>query len=384
MKYVPFLVSDEDWSLHRKGYMDQQRHREKVKEAIRKNLSDVVSEEGIIMSNGKKTLKLPVRALKLYKFRFNHEKQTLVGQGEGNTQKGDALGRDNGKDTFTKGEGAGEEPGEDYYETDVTIDEMEEIVFSQLELPNLKNKKAPDLESKSIHFNDVRKSGSMGNIHKKKTILANLKRNSLKEKPHIGNFSPEDMCFKSWDEVVKYESNAVIIAMMDVSGSMGEYEKYIARSFYFWMSRFLKSNYESIKIIFVAHHTEAKEVTEEEFFTKGESGGTKCSSAYRLALDLIEQKYNPQDYNIYLFHFSDGDNLPSDNDQCIKLINQLLDNCNMFGYGEIGNPYYSSSLVSVYKKIKNPKFSCLSLKDKTQVHSALKAFFHQDSGGGAD
>ena len=83
------------------------------------------------------------------------------------------------------------------------------------------------------------------------------------------------------------ESNAVVIAMMDVSGSMGEFKKYIARSFYFWMVRFLKTKYDNVKIVFISHHTEAKEVTEEQFFTQGESGGTVVSSAYRLALDII-------------------------------------------------------------------------------------------------
>lgn len=157
---------------------------------------------------------------------------------------------------------------------------------------------------------------------------------------------------------------------------MGPFEKYIARSFFFWMVRFLRSKYQNVKIIFLAHHTEAKEVNERDFFYKGESGGTKCSSVYELALDIIKQRYNPDDYNIYAFHFSDGDNLPSDNAKCVNLVQELLQACNLFGYGEIEGLYYnSSSLMSVLKKIKNEKFTSALIKDKTGVFPALKEFF---------
>jgi uncharacterized sporulation protein YeaH/YhbH (DUF444 family) len=84
--------------------------------------------------------------------------------------------------------------------------------------------------------------------------------------------------------------------------------KSIERSFFFWMGRFLKRQYEKIEIVFIAHHTEAKEVTEEEFFTRGESGSTICSSAYVKALEIIDSRYPSEFYNIYPFHFSDGDN----------------------------------------------------------------------------
>ena len=105
---------------------------------------------------------------------------------------------------------------------------------------------------------------------------------------------------------------------------MGEFKKYIARSFYFWMVRFLKTKYDNVKIVFISHHTEAKEVTEEQFFTQGESGGTVVSSAYRLAFDIIGRRYPPKDWNIYPFHFSDGDNYYSDNDEAVKLADELI------------------------------------------------------------
>lgn len=149
----------------------------------------------------------------------------------------------------------------------------------------------------------------MGNVDKKRTILNALKRNAMHGKAEITPIHNDDLRFKTWDEVEKPESKAVVLAMMDTSGSMGAFEKYCARSFFFWMTKFLRSKYETVEIEFIAHHTEAKVVTEEEFFTKGESGGTICSSAYKKALELIQDKYHPSRYNIYPVHFSDGENI---------------------------------------------------------------------------
>jgi uncharacterized sporulation protein YeaH/YhbH (DUF444 family) len=158
---------------------------------------------------------------------------------------------------------------------------------------------------------------------------------------------------------------------------MGEFEKYIARSFYFWMVRFLRTKYEKVRIVFISHHTEAKEVTEEEFFHKGESGGTQVSSAYQLALNIIKERFPARDWNIYPFHFSDGDNLPWDNDLCVRLVKEMLAECNLFGYGEIREGYRgsTSTLMSAFNKVDDPKFISVTINDKAAVYPALQRFF---------
>lgn len=371
-----FIISKDDWSLHRKGYVDQERHKEKVREAIKKNLADIVSEESIIMSDGKKVVKVPIRSLEEYHFRYDVNKQEHAGQGKGKSKSGDVLGSDGGKGQG-RGPGAGSEPGVDYYEAEITVDELAELIFEDLGLPNLEEKKQSEITTDSFQFKDIRKKGIMSNIDKKRTLLENLKRNAKDGITGFGGIIPDDLRFKTWDDDIRFQSNAVIIAMMDTSGSMGPFEKYIARSFFFWMVRFLRTKYRNVQIVFLAHHTEAREVTEEEFFTKGESGGTRCSSVYNLAMEIINKRYSPEDWNIYPFHFSDGDNLPSDNDKCMELINKLLGVCNIFGYGEIEGLYYnSSSLMAVYKSIKNPKFTSVLIRDKTGVYPALRTFFN--------
>lgn len=367
-------ISRDDWSLHRKGYIDQERHKEKVKEAIKNNLGEIISEEGIILSDGKKTVKVPIKSLQEYHFRYDFNKQKHTGQGDGKSKVGDILGRDAGSGPG-KGQGAGEDPGTDYYEVEVNLEELSDVLFGDLELPNLDPEKTPLLTSDGIQFNDVRKQGLMSNIDKKRTITEAIKRNAMAGKQPLTKITPEDLRFKTWEIKQHYESNAVVIAMMDTSGSMGNFEKYIARTFFFWMVQFLRSKYNNVKLRFLAHHTEAKEVTEQEFFTRGESGGTRCSSVYRLALDIIHKDYNPADYNIYPFHFTDGDNIASDNDNCVKYVNELLQYCNLFGYGEILRTHYTSTLMNAFKRIQNEKFRGITIRDKNEVYKALKTFF---------
>jgi sporulation protein YhbH len=368
-------VTKSDWSLHRKGSIDQQRHNEKIKEAIKKNLADIVSREDIILSDGKTIVKVPIRSLEEYKFRFDYGKKDGVGQGQGGSKVGDVIGQQG--DEQGQGPQAGSEPGVDYYEAEVTLDELAAMIFEDLGLPNLEEKRSQELEAESVKFTDIRKHGIMSNLDKRRTILENIKRNAIKGEPKFQDIRSEDLRFKTWEKEIRRESNAVVIAMMDVSGSMGEFEKYIARSFYFWMVRFLRTKYNNVEIVFISHHTEAKEVSEQEFFTKGESGGTKVSSAYQLALEIIAERYAPADWNIYPFHFSDGDNMFSDNRLCVEMVNQLIEVCNLFGYGQIKQGWYpAGTLMSVYtQEIDHPKFIGVTIEDKEDVYPALQKFF---------
>lgn len=376
MKEPLFIVSQEDWSLHRKGYQDQVRHQEKVKEAIKQNLPDLVSEESIIMSDGRDVVKIPIRSLDEYRFRYNYNKNKQVGQGNGDSKVGDVIARDGDPAQGAgKGQGAGDQPGQDYYEAEISVEELQEMLFAEMELPNLQQKEQHQITVSDIQFNDIRKKGLMGNIDKKRTILEALKRSAMKGKAQLSGITNDDLRFKTWDEVHKPHSNALVIAMMDTSGSMGIFEKYIARSFFFWMTRFLRTKYEKVEIVFIAHHTEAKEVTEEHFFSKGESGGTICSSAYRKALEIIDTRYPPSQYNIYPFHFSDGDNLTSDNERCVKLVHELMKRSNMFGYGEVNQYNRHSTLMSAYKHINDQKFKHCVIREKGEVYKALTSFF---------
>ncbi|HEV7905638.1 MAG TPA: sporulation protein YhbH [Pyrinomonadaceae bacterium] len=383
-------VQRNDWSLQRKGIIDQERHKERVKDAIRKNLGSIVSNEAIILSDGKRSVKVPIRSLDEYKFRFDYRKRKHVGQGDGKTRVGDVLAREQqqgqGQGSGGGSGPAGQDAGNDYYEAEVNIDELAALIFEDLQLPFLEEKAKKAVPAKTTRFNEIRRTGVMANLDKRRLVLENIKRNARESKAaKFGNVKKEDLRFKSWEEDHRYESNAVVLALMDVSGSMGEFKKYIARSFFFWMVRFLRTKYDNVEIVFISHHTEAKEVTEEQFFTQGESGGTVVSSAYALALDIIRARYNPRDWNVYPFHFSDGDNYYSDNEEAVRLADELIQTCNLFGYGEIGEEgtsgYRRSSgaLLSIFKDRlhRKERFVGVRIDEREDVYPALKQFFGQ-------
>ncbi|WP_026962175.1 sporulation protein YhbH [Alicyclobacillus herbarius] len=377
MAATQFTLSKEDWSLHRKGHQDQERHREKVKQAIRENLADLISDEGIIMSDGRQIVRIPIRSLEEYRFRYNFNKSKQAGTGKGDSQVGDVIASD-GPPQPGQGQGAGNQPGVDYVEADVALEDIEAELFAELTLPNLKPKSPDDMVTHDIDFRDVRKTGLSNNIDKKRTLLESIRR-SQRESAQQGSMNlrilPDDLRYKTWEDVEEPDSKAVVLAMMDTSGSMGLFEKYCARTFFFWMTRFLRTKYDTVQIRYIAHHTEAREVSEEHFFTRGESGGTICSSAYEFALAMIEKEYPSERYNIYPIHFSDGDNLTSDNERCVRLVNQLCELSQMFGYAEVNQYGRSSTLMNAFGKVSHPYFRTVVIREKAGIYQALKAFF---------
>src|SRR5713226_3821904 len=166
-------VSQHDWSLHRKGQADQERHKEKIREAIKKNLGDIVSEESIILSDGKKMVRVPIRSLEEYRFRYDPGRQQHAGEGNGKSKVGDVIAQE-------PKPGKGKDGGYDYYEAEITMEELAAMIFEDLGLPNLEQKRQQELQTEAVRFTDVRKKGPMTNLDKKRTILENMKRNAAK------------------------------------------------------------------------------------------------------------------------------------------------------------------------------------------------------------
>src|SRR5437588_11717271 len=210
-------VSQHDWSLHRKGQIDQERHKEKIREAIKKNLGEIVSEESIILSDGKKMVRVPIRSLDEYRFRYDPGRQQHSGQGNGKSKVGDVIAQEP-KAAKGKGKDAGKDPGYDYYEAEITMEELAAMIFEDLSLPNLEQKRQQELQTEAVRFTDVRKKGPMTNLDKKRTILENMKRNAAKGDARFHDIKSEDLRFKVWEPTIRYQSNAVVMAMMDVSG----------------------------------------------------------------------------------------------------------------------------------------------------------------------
>lgn len=373
----------QDWSLQRKGPVDQARHLARIKAALRERLGELVTEDAIITSDGRQVVRVPLKSLEEFKFRFDPWRGDHAGQGPGGTKAGDVLGRLPTPHAGPGGE-AGSEPGHDVYEVEVTVDEVAGLLFSDFRLPYLEPRGGRSLEQVGPVFRDIRKVGLLGNLDKRRTLKANLMRNARDAGgPRIHNLRRDDLRFKTWIEERQQAGSAVVIAMRDVSGSMGDFKKRMTRAFFFWMLRFLRTRYRQVDVVFIVHHTQARIVDEDSFFQLGESGGTKVSSAYELCRTVMVSRYPAAQWNVYPFHFSDGDNWSdADNRRTVELLEDMLPSVNLFGYAEIREGGYASTLMTALNKVQHPRFRSVAIAEAPDVLRALRRFFQPEAGGG--
>ena len=382
---------------------DRERHRRKIRDSIRDNIADIIAEESIIGREKDKIIKVPIRSIKEYRFVYG-ENTPGVAQGKGETKPGDVVQKGDPGQPDATGE-AGNTPGIDAMETDVTLEELIEIMFEDLELPDLQRKALREIESERVaKRHGHRKEGIRPRLDKRGTARNRVRRKLAvqrargiegdpgdeatgeakgdnKDGPRFP-FHKDDMRYHHITTDTKLQSNAVVLCIMDTSGSMGTVKKYLARSFYFLLYQFVRMKYQQVELVFIAHHTEAKEVTEEEFFHKVESGGTYISSGYQRALEIIQERYHPSLWNVYAFHCSDGDNFYSDNDRALSTAVELCDVCNLFGYGEIkpsGSAYYSGSMLEVFNQIDRPNFQAIVIEKKEDLWDGFRAFMMRDT-----
>jgi sporulation protein YhbH len=363
---------------------DRRRHRYLIEESIKKNLGDIIAEESIIGQSKDKKIKIPVRGLKEYQFVYGSNSPG-VATGTGDEKRGDRVGRDQAQDKPGIGPGAGNKEGEDIYETEITLEDLMEYLFDELNLPYLDKKKFIEVISEqSIKRWGIQRRGIPPRLAKTKSLAEKVKRKqgAKRANQELGlefdeetrfPFRDEDLRYRRIKEDITRESNAVVICIMDTSGSMYQTKKYLARSFFFLLYQFVLRKYLHVEVAFIAHSTTAKEVSEDEFFHKVESGGTMISSGYAKALELIQERYSPNRWNIYVFHCSDGDNWLEDTDNALDLAQELCNTCNLFGYGEIASQWSAGTIMSEFKmRLRFPNFVMVKITGKEDIWPAFK------------
>ena len=329
---------------------DRNRHKRKIEKAIKESIKDVIAEESIIGQNGKKKIRIPVKGIKEYRFVYgNNEKNKSVGSGgQHSLKKGQKIGKQ--RAAKAKGQGTGKasnEKGDEYYDVEVTLKELAEYLFADLELPDLEKKQFRFVSQESIKRKGYRFKGIRPRLSKKETLKRKIRRQKVAEK--VGAYDPEsgerfpfhkdDLKYHHIKPKIKENSSAVIFFLMDVSGSMSQDRKYLARSFFFLLYQFLNHKYDKVEVVFISHSTEANRVSEDDFFKVGTYGGTIISSSLKLQLDIIDKEYHPNSWNIYSFYCGDGENWHSDNSKCIDLFKEIKDLSQLTGYCEINENY---------------------------------------------
>lgn len=324
---------------------DRKRHKEKIDKAIKEGIRDVIADESIIGQDGKKKVKIPVKGIKEYHFVYgeNQNNQKTGSAGDKKIKRGQVLRKGSQQKQKARGKKGSDKSGEEYYDVEVTLDELAEYLFQDLELPDLEKKRFRLIKSHKPKRSGFRKKGMRSRLSKKETIKRKIRRKKMAIAsgafdPEAGErfpFHEDDLKYKHTKLKPQENNSAVIFFVMDVSGSMGTDKKYMARSFYFLLYQFLRYKYDNVEVVFISHSTEAKEVNEDDFFKRGTMGGTVMSSALQLTKDIISKRYHPSSWNIYTFYSGDGENWSFDDEKTVGLFKELKELSQMTCYAEI-------------------------------------------------
>ena len=369
---------------------DRKRHKHKIDRAIKEGIHNIVAEESIIGKDGKKKIRIPVRGIKEFQFVYGKNKRVGSAQGK-DVRKGQKIntGKRNKKSQGGKPDKPGNEKGEEYYDVEISLDELAQYLFDDLNLPELEKKAFPNIFSNTIKRKGYRKEGIRPRLSKKETLKRKIRRKKLAikngsydpEKEERFTFHKDDLKYKHIDITKKNITNASIFFIMDTSGSMTKGKKYKARSFFFLLYQFIRYRYDKVDITFISHTTQAREVSEDDFFSRGSSGGTHISSGLEKALEVIDKRYPPESWNLYTFHCSDGDNWADDNEKAIDYSVRLRDMCQLYSYIEItddgkkGYAGWGEPMSTVYHPISNNKFKIVEINDKSDIWPQFQKLF---------
>jgi uncharacterized sporulation protein YeaH/YhbH (DUF444 family) len=259
------------------------------------------------------------------------------------------------------------------------------MLFSELALPRLRPKPATDADLSQTVYNDIARRGPQ--LDKKATLRENLLRNAKGGRMRLGGIDKPDLRYLSYRELPKPWTKAAIFLAMDVSGSMDADRKRMARLFFYWCVQFLRRRYEQTEIVFIAHTMEAREATEEEFFGRAQSGGTRVSSAFEEIERIQHERFPSEDWNVYVLHVSDGDNFTADNPHTLELIERLTRVSALVGYLEVDPSGFSARWSGAAHKLSSfyeehagglDGFVFAEASDDRQLWPALKKFFAKE------
>lgn len=353
---------------------DANRYRQIVRGRVRQNLRKYISNTQLIGRKGRDLVSIPIPQIELPTFRFGDQGQG-VGQGEGEVGTPIAAAPSQG------GNGqAGNQPGEHILEVEISIEELAEMLGEELALPRIQPKGKRNVEGEVYRYTGIRRAGPEGLRHFKRTY-----REALKRQLASGTYNPdhplvvpvhEDKRYRDWKSYPRPDNTAAVFYMMDVSGSMTDDKKRLVRLTAFWIDTWLRAHYKNIITRYIVHDASAQEVDFETFYHLQENGGTRISSAYDLCRQIIEKEYDPGAWNLYAFHFSDGENYSNEDDQrCLNLLSDfLLPSLNLFCYGQVKSDHSDLFRGFLTDHVNDERLSTAQINDDEDIYDAIKSF----------
>jgi uncharacterized sporulation protein YeaH/YhbH (DUF444 family) len=318
------------YELFSRGSRDWLRHGEKIREAVREHLPQIVAGADII-NHGARTVRVPVRLLEHYRFRLR-EGRPQQGVGQGKVKPGDVLGQPDAEPGNGQKGAGGTERGGIELMLEFKVDDIIDWLWEELHLPNLQARggAVEDAEWKREGWD---RRGARSRLDRRRSLKEATKRRALE--PGAPAFRDEDLRYRQLVRRRQPATRAVVFFLLDVSGSMTERDRQLAKTFFFWVAAGLRREYHALDIVFVAHTTEAWEFSEADFFNVAGSGGTVTSSGLAKVREIADSRFNPAGCNVYLFYASDGDNAVDDRAQARQELEAVARSARYCGYLEI-------------------------------------------------
>jgi len=400
-----------------KSHNNRQKFLKRVEGQIKRAIPDIISKESIKDSTSGGKVRVPIKGIKEYS--FSHDPATgnkkYVRPGNDKFVEGDRVPKPKGGQGSGRGKGSNSpELSEDEFMVEISREEFLKYFFEDLELPNMVKKYMQSTDSfenrragyikygvpsklniktsyqQSLARQISLKGAYAQKLKRLKEELANTKDAelilTLEEKIRnlerliitIPFFEEVDLRYNNYEQVPLPTTSAVMFCIMDVSASMGFHEKDIAKRFFTLLYLFLTKSYKNVEIVFIRHHTSAKEVDEDEFFNSRESGGTVVAPSLELMHKIIKERYDADQWNIYCCQATDGD-VWSDRDaiDCGKILEtDILPLIQYMAYIEINDHDMDGSLWQVYQRFKDDtRFSMRNIYDVNQIWPVFKGLF---------
>jgi uncharacterized sporulation protein YeaH/YhbH (DUF444 family) len=413
-------IIDRRFDSKKKSAVNRQRFLRRFKKQIRRAVNEAISDRSIRDLDNGEQISIPARDLS--EPHFQHGRGGIweqVFSGNDQFMSGDLINRPpQGGGGRGGGKASNEGEGEDDFVFHLSREEFLDIFFDDLALPNLVRTQLARVTDYKTQRAGFSTDGSPANINIVRSMRGALGRRLALGHPFtmrlrelekelaeaidaLGEDHPEvadlreeiarlrakieaipfidsfDLRYNNRIRVPKPTTQAVMFCVMDVSGSMDEEKKSTAKRFFMLLYLFLTRTYEHIDVVFIRHHTIAKEVDEEEFFHSRESGGTVVSSALTMMHDIIRERYAGGNWNIYGAQASDGDNWDNDSPICRNILDtQVLPYCQYFAYVEI-TPGEPQNLWREYEKLlgAHPNFAMQNIEEPAQIYPVFRELF---------
>ncbi len=366
------------YELFSRGSRDWLRHSEKIREAVREHLPQIVTGSDII-NDGSRTVRVPVRMLEHYRFRLLSDGESQ-GVGQGKAKPGDVLGQASPAGGPGQKGAGGKERGGTELMLEFKVDEVIDWLWDDLKLPNLQPRVGATEESEWKREGWDRR-GARSRLDRRRSLKESVKRRALE--PDSPAFTDEDLRYRQLTRRRQPALRAAVFFLLDVSGSMSERDRQLAKTFFFWVAAGLRREYKALDIVFVAHTTDAWEFSEADFFKVTGSGGTVASAGLAKVREIMQARFDPSTCNVYLFYASDGDNASDDRSPAGQELESIAKAVRYAGYVEIsaGARSSESETMQLFQAAAEAGLPCsrFSIAGPDDVSAAVRHFFTAES-----